>query len=291
MIIKLFKLFESRSSEISDEEFRKILKDNCKDFLKNPIFLQRSKENFTSKISFIDPSKHTRTALKSDNSGTPSNHHLLLMDNLKSWKEFPKRHKSLIGNTNPLYSVCYGTHRYLVIPFDGALFGVAPGEDLWVSRANIIGNKSNYSGAEIMFDDSFCRSMIRSGVRDSTYNEMISDLQDTMNSIKNNDLRKLDKIDRYLHNLLSIFNDLGYNDVEEALNKHLSPDKFVFNKVGFKSMGYNELVNHVGNSKLEFWTESPCLLYYIGEFGFRKKFHSGDMDKTWLDFIDEYVNF
>ena len=43
MIIKYFKLFETRTTELSDSEFRDILKTNCKEFINNPMLLQRTK--------------------------------------------------------------------------------------------------------------------------------------------------------------------------------------------------------------------------------------------------------
>ena len=44
-INKYFKLFESRSSNLSEEEFFKLLKENCQDFIKNPKPLQRVKRD------------------------------------------------------------------------------------------------------------------------------------------------------------------------------------------------------------------------------------------------------
>jgi hypothetical protein len=61
-IIKYFKLFESRSSELSKIEFEKILKDNCKDFINNPKLLQRDKQDSILN-TYINPKKFTREPL------------------------------------------------------------------------------------------------------------------------------------------------------------------------------------------------------------------------------------
>jgi hypothetical protein len=99
-IIKYFKLFESRTAEITDEEFVKLVKENCQDFLANPKYLQRMKRDFSGEYSYIDPKQHVRRPLMDTDSGSGvfSAHHTLLMENLPSWKSFPKRSESLIGS-------------------------------------------------------------------------------------------------------------------------------------------------------------------------------------------------
>lgn len=42
-MIKLFKLFETRTAGLSEEEFRELLKTNCKEYINNPKLLQRNK--------------------------------------------------------------------------------------------------------------------------------------------------------------------------------------------------------------------------------------------------------
>ena len=58
-INKYFKLFESRSSNLSEEEFFKLLKENCQDFIKNPKPLQRVKRD-SIMYSYINPKIHSR---------------------------------------------------------------------------------------------------------------------------------------------------------------------------------------------------------------------------------------
>ena len=92
MRFQLFKMFESRTSELSEAEFRKILHEKCKDFVKAPKLLQRSKTSEGPIFSYINPKIYTREPMNSDLIvGVSSRHHTLLMDNLPSWSKFPKR--------------------------------------------------------------------------------------------------------------------------------------------------------------------------------------------------------
>lgn len=84
-MIKMFKLFETRSADLSEVEFKKLLFENCKDFINNPKLLQRNKIRNDGDFSFINPSVNTRVALKDLDAGVFSEHNSLLMDNLPSW--------------------------------------------------------------------------------------------------------------------------------------------------------------------------------------------------------------
>jgi hypothetical protein len=288
MIIKLFKLFESRTSEITDDEFRNIMKSDCKDFIKNPCLLQRTKKKLTSRFSFIDPSKFTRSAFKDEGVGVLSNHHLLLMDNLPSWQDFPRRSKSIIGNTNEHYGSEYGTHRYLVIPFDGAKFGLAPSEDLWTSYSDI------NSELSISFDDTFSKMMKRNEISDNSYEEMMHDMQNMYDEFiyKSLDVDSITQILlKRLYILFEEFRKTGYTDIEKALSDYLAPSEFnherekyryAEKKDGFKIVYYDYIVKIEEYKKFEFWTESPCLLYYLGTGNINI---SAEFEKFLKDFI------
>jgi hypothetical protein len=42
--IQYFKLFESRTAELSEEEFFKILKEKCVNWISDPLYLQQYKK-------------------------------------------------------------------------------------------------------------------------------------------------------------------------------------------------------------------------------------------------------
>ena len=298
MIIKSFKIFESRSTELSKDEFKKIMKSECKDFIKNPMILQRSKTKSSSEYSFMDPSKSTRTQLKDETVGVQTQHHLLLMENLPSWNKFPLRSKSIIGVTNKSINTSYGLHRYFVIPFDGAKFGVAPGEDLWTSDCKLIGDKDDMfketGYLHFSFDDRFSDFLKYNSISDNSYDSMISDLQNKLENTEVDFKYESDDVEFKLgklrmQNLMSLFKINGFEDVESAIDHYFSPDKFVSYgrnglKIGFEVMDYNSLVNYSQDSNLEFWTESPCLIYYLDN-----SLSSSSIQEKWNIFLEDFI--
>jgi hypothetical protein len=170
--IQYFKLFESRTARLSDEEFINLAKTKCKDFLTSPKYLQRIKASYDGDYSYINPKLSHRNPLMKDEGagGVFSSHHTLLMDNLPSWKGFPKRTQSIIGSTNFGFDPSFGDHYYCIIPYDGAKFAVAPDCDLWNSSCKISNN-------EYKFDDYFSESFSQASISDDTYEDMMNDIQ------------------------------------------------------------------------------------------------------------------
>jgi len=263
-IIKYFKLFESRTAEITDEEFVKLVKENCQDFLANPKYLQRMKRDFSGEYSYIDPKQHVRRPLMDiDEGGVFSTHHTLLMDNLPSWKSFPKRSESLIGSLKVQAGGVFGQRCYLVIPYDGANFGLAPASDLWESCCKV-GDRS------YEFNDVFSERLIDLGVSDKSYDAMMKDLQHWydkyLKSIDDPNPRRITSDHKYIDNIFKTFSSDGISSVEEGFDKYFAPQKFS-SRVGskeFKSVGYEGLVS---DEVREFWTDSKCFLVYLEDFG------------------------
>ncbi len=266
-IIKYFKLFESRTAEITDEEFVRLVKENCQDFLANPKYLQRMKSEFNGEYSYIDPKQHVRKPLMDNDGGTGvfSEHHTLLMDNLLSWKSFPKRSESLIGSLKFNDDQAFGQRCYLVIPYDGANFGLAPASDLWGSYCKV-GDRS------YEFNDIFSERLIDLGVSDKSYDVMMKDLQHWydkyLKSIDDPNQWRITSDHKYIDNIFKTFSSDGIRSVEEGFDKYFAPQKFS-SRVGsgakeFKSVGYEGLVS---DDNREFWTDSRCLLVYLEDFG------------------------
>jgi hypothetical protein len=271
MRFQLFKMFESRTSELSESEFKKILHQKCSQFVKNPRLLQRSKREVNFVYSYINPKIFTREPLQSnDGAGVSSKHHILLMENLPSWKDFPKRSKSIIGLTSPRSDYLFGNQKFLVIPFDGAKFGVAPSADLWSCKAEFTKERALTDDLGISFDDRFSYNLRSLNISDSDYQTMMNDFEerrlkrqkilasdDFTTTIKKRFANKLfDKVDEY-----------GFKTVEDAFSYFLSPDRFRGTDLdeleGFKVMNWNELNQIPESQDCEFWTESECLLFYL----------------------------
>ena len=271
-IVKIFKLFESRTAEITDKEFVMLVKENCKDYLANPKYMQRMKGKFNGDYSYIDPKIHRRIPLMVDNTGVVSTHHTLLMDNLPSWKEFPKRSESLIGNLRFNYDISFGQRCYLVIPYDGANFGLAPSSDLWGSYCEV-GNM------KYEFDNVFTESFKYLRVSEKSYGDMMKDLQHYYNDYLIRERNKEYKRNlSYIDNIFMNFSSDGIGSVEEGFDKYFAPQKFssrtgAFDKE-FRNVGYEGLES---TDKREFWTDSRCILVYLGEIGI-SSFHEKKND-------------
>ena len=269
--IQYFKLFESRTARLSDEEFINLAKTKCKDFLESPKYLQRIKASYDGDYSYINPKLSHRNPLMKDegSGGVFSSHHTLFMDNLPSWKGFPKRTQSIIGSTNFGFDPSFGDHYYCIIPYDNANFAVAPDCDLWNSSCKI-------SGEEYKFDDYFSESFSQARISDYSYDEMMEDIQKLYDEYLTG---KELEISRYIIRILKQMKEDNVTDIRVALNDYFAPDKFrglgtkLVASKGFTIMNYSEISNiqeKDSNGNLikygnEFWTDSECLIVYLGD--------------------------
>jgi len=299
MRLKLFKMFESRTSELTESEFRKILHEKCKDFVKSPKLLQRSKTSEDPEFSYINPKSFDRAPLKKSDrftDGVESRHHTLLMDNLPSWKDFPKRSQSVIGLTSEDPRVIFGFHRYLIIPFDGARFGVAPSSDLWGCKVDITNYRPLTTDPTFSFNDFFSEMMIMNKVSDNSYAEMMSDLQELYKEfkslmlyppVKNQSSKSTDWI-IHLIPLFKKFDQSKFESVEEGFNHFFAPNRFkgtdLDEQEGFQVMDW-EYLSSLGNYETyEFWTDSECLLWYIG-----KTEKGSDIETAYNQFVNNFI--
>lgn len=270
-------MFEGRTFELSEKDFADMLNKNCKDFLNNPTLLQRNKHDDSPQYSCISPKSYVRTSLMSGASaGVKSNHGTLLMDNLPSWSDFPKRSQSLVGTTDANSYNTFGSHKYFVIPFDGARFGVCPAGDLWAVQSVLFHNQ-NY---QFSFDDRLSDMFTDLKISDKSYDEMMNDLQKIYYDWLSNSSPRKEK--SYINaRVETLFNELkrgGFKDVKEGLSSVFSPDKYVSISYvntalgdtapkGFQCLDYNGLIDYKSKGpnykKKEFWTDSDCLLYKI----------------------------
>lgn len=287
-------MFESRTSELSEDEFRKILHEKCKDFVKAPKLLQRSKNSEGPEFSYINPKAYDRAPLKKSDrftDGVESRHHTLLMDNLSSWSKFPKRSQSVIGLTSADERIIFGFHRYLIIPFDGANFGVAPSADLWACQVHVTDQRPLMEDLTLSFNDKFSEIMVVNKISDASYSEMISDLQtqydlwlkDSFSAFRSvsSDILKINK-------LFKKFKEKGVKNVEDGFNHFFSPDRFrgtdLDDLEGFHVMNWSYLTNLDRWHSYEFWTDSECLLYYIG-----KTEKEDDIQEAYDSFISDFI--
>jgi hypothetical protein len=300
MRFQLFKMFESRTSELTESEFRKILHEKCKDFVKAPKLLQRSKTSEGPIFSYINPKSFDRAPLKKSDrftDGVESRHHTLLMDNLPSWSKFPKRSQSVIGLTSADQRVIFGSHRYLIIPFDGAKFGVAPSSDLWGCKVDVTNYRPLRTDPTFSFNDFFSEMMVMNKVSDNSYSEMMSDLQELYKEFESLlvyspvEKSQSSKSTDWLIHLIPLFkkfHESKFESVEDGFNHFFSPDRFrgtdLDDLEGFHVMNWSYLTNLDRWHSYEFWTDSECLLYYIG-----KTDKEDDTQEAYDSFISDFI--
>lgn len=279
-LTKYFKLFESRTSELSEEEFFKIMKENCTDFINNPKYLQRIKNKFERTYAYIDPKMHNRIEGIDRNM---AKNLLFLLDNLPAWKDYPKRNKSIIATSGDKKSNgIYGSDYYIIIPFDGAKFGVVPGDDLWGCRFKVGENKGVCFGT-------LQSSMDDNKVLNSNYDIMMEDIQRLYDNYEGNDMLLMNW-SKVLGQFFDYIKSLGYESVKQAFSDLLTPDKlYGFDRPEhFRISNYTELKN----DDSEVWTDSKCLVYYLGHLSERNWEDQGtssqELFNTFLEKIKKY---
>ena len=148
-------------NEISEELFIKLLNKNCKKYLLKfedeaddyfgyaDIF---RKSDYMGDYLYIDPKSSTDTRI------TPfagQNYYNLFLSNTDSWKEWPRRNKSLCcASENRATSHIGGNTLYIVIPYDDTKIGISSRPDFWYSFKRL-GNKTNsiaYWFAGLMYE-------------------------------------------------------------------------------------------------------------------------------------------
>lgn len=247
-------LFESNNSltPLTREEAITIARKNCKEALtsREPLVARGLRSSITeSKEEFrlVKPSSVIRK------SANTSNEYNLLLSNLPSWKEYPPRNKSIICATfgNIEYTKSFGDSN-IVIPFNGAKFGVCPAFDLWESFPklhNLFGDP-DYQFSLHEFNSTLVKLCYKAKI---SYNSNLS--YDTL-------LKIFDKLTIYFNSLESP--DSFDKKFIDAMNGksflQLIEQLFSPRKNGFKVLPYLKLKSDVANHK-EVWTDSDSILF------------------------------
>ena len=250
--MKLDELFKRdiRSSPLTgnlNQQYEKILDDCSEAFLafsKN-IVVYKGIKNLDKPVYTTDPRKGYRM------SANTSNYYTLLMDNLPVWKDYPKRSRSLICSTNWFKAKRYG-NLYIVLPLNGAKFGVCPSHDIWDTdiEPNFSFNAVNAYYGEQELSESSYPEFLR-GLVHTSYNfyDSISDLEES--HIKH-------------HFAMSVNNAATEQEMEKVLSTYYNPQR-----LGFKLLPINEIPSR--KTSREVWTDSPSYLINT-ESNFYKKY-------------------
>lgn len=133
--VSMYNRFKKSTQIRTKEEAITYIIENCKEWLENPIDIRRGLQD-QYEFFYAKPIKRV--------SRDCANYYTLIMDNDKSWREFPKRSKSFICS---LGSNHMGSYKYNVIPEDGSRWGFCPTDDIYDSFINTvkeIGNSANW---------------------------------------------------------------------------------------------------------------------------------------------------
>lgn len=279
-----FKAFltEGRSEELSIDQLITILRKNCKKFLslnKYPLIYRGI--DGPAGLKLVKPSEFTRVST----SDAYGNVYTLLMDSLDSWKEYPKRSKSIIGTNNYATAVNYGK-AHLVIPFDNAIWGVTAGPDIFYS---FDGMKRDLSvdaedlGKEIFNIHKLLKKYNSTKISNGKdvqyardYRILLSFLKDLDNFIlKYIDLKEtapriLSQHDKEL--LINLRDDIRKSDdfliklIKLRIYKEISVDKILNDVLSpknndFKLLSTSQLSTQ--NTSREMWTDSNAILIYV----------------------------
>jgi len=227
-------LKEGRTQIIRQNQFILDVVKKCSKIVniykKTNIYYFRGIEDFNSNYGFVQPSKFTReSAFASRNTYT------VLLDNLPSWKDYPKRSKSIIMTTDLNEALSRGGS-YAVFPVDNANIGICPSYDIWFSFP-LLAKRFHLEGL-----DDFIRFMykINMYIGKSKY-----DID------KWEDLKKLLSIVPNADNI----NHWGFNNKETLYDQiipYLDPKKN-----GFKIISTNKMIK---SKNRECWTDANCYL-------------------------------
>ena len=249
----------SFSKAISEEEFWKLYNKNCKvhkkltKLWKSNIYkgIDDRHNNFMYSDSLIIKKRKSANTLNWSN---------LLLSNLPSWFEYPKRNKSHICSTTYNRANNYGD-LYAIIPFDNVKIGICPAYDLWVSfNFGLSDDNFNINTFNHLIEDFFDKNLPYKKSDDSYENLLINFKE----------IEQMD-FDNIKFDIKNPYTDIIFNEefLNNFKNKKITFIKY-FNEImspeknNFKLIKYNTKFNIDKYNKdiidgTEVWMEGPCL--------------------------------
>lgn len=242
----------SRTRRLSLMEAVNMAKNNCSQWSWGNTSLYRGTLNYKNPYKFFDPTKFNRT------SKAGFNYYNLIIDNTKQWGGFPKRSKSVIATTDYDTASKYGTV-YHVIPFDSAVFGVCPTNDIYTSFPKTLGKVGKYAydfaedlaqlwnelsdGSERLNDENW-----------KVFEKQLQEMGEKLIEYRNSDYEIYDLVMELGRKGSYIYRSFIESDmtdfVEFLVDKAINPEKNRFQIQTYP----------VDANKAEVWTENPVIL-------------------------------
>lgn len=278
MKFKTFLLNEGRSKELTMDDAVALYKKHCKQYKWEDQLVYRGINANPTKPQFVDPSKHTRA------SANTMNFYTLWIDNSKKWAKYPKRSQSLICTTGIEGARSFG-NPFIVVPYDGATIGVCPTDDFWNGFMNDMDKLDQmhlhgFNQLIFAFVSTLMDSHPKADAIGKNFNIFKSWLKKTDNIILNNpDEAKKKMIDEGWD---EVFDDvMKYGGLLKMMDTVLDPkpNKFQvmpFTKFKAENFPYKEV-----------WTDSPCLLFPVGQETEDILKESKDFGTQWNGWMDK----
>ena len=274
--IKLYEAFRSSGGvlpvrELEAEEFKKLVNENCNDFMEilksvdydlvgsKKMFLFRRSADMGN-VVYSNPvsAQHERIAPYSN----VGNYHNLILSNLESWKDYPKRNKSICTGNFSRVEIAYGDVIYLVIPYDTTKIGISSSMDFWWAFKSLTKHvRAGFSNTGLITD--WFKNIIN--VISKETGDTISDV--SWDSLKPYLDRKWKEFSKVKWSSPGIYKSSGspkysyfpeYNKnvtLLDNLQRVLDP-----NLHGF-SIGYmKDIPNIFKDKSVECWSEDDCLM-------------------------------
>jgi len=245
-----------RTKEITKEEALKLLETKCKKSLKGtPIY--RGLTGLPSNYGYADPANSPMARISRNAEG---NYYTLLMDNLPSWKGYPKRSKSFICSTDDMKASGYGD-MYYVFPVNGAKIGVCSSGDVFHSFPQL----HKYYPVLSYFNMS-CQDIFKqyAHAEPQTYKELIEGLKKIQKKAEEWDAAgKIEEFGDYWGMFWYYAYTSMNGDMLKYINFMMSPreNHFLLKKAGYDLPDDNEV-----------WTEGPCVFVSYDEVHRNKEF-------------------
>lgn len=198
----------------------------------------------------VEPSSDLR---KSHNT---ENYYTLYIDNAPEWSMFPKR--EIICTTSKTHSSWYGS-TYVVVPFDGAKFGVCPDMDIWDTFENRCGLSPN-----VLFE------LFRKIANSVNADEKVF-LNDTNFNVFKQQMLSITKeeSDSYQWNQIETLRNC--QNLYEYFQKIFSPQDYRDHAQNFKVAKYSQIDGGTSESSNEVWTDAKCILLSMDTYEYLSK--------------------
>lgn len=247
---------------LSETEFFKLFKEKCKTFKKvttsdskNKIYRGiNSKEDFI--LCDIESSNVNRKSRDWDNWSN------LIFSNVATWSAFPKRNKSIICTCDFQTAAAYSGSRgniYVVIPLDGAEFGICPKPDIVdvFNQKRSVGMDLEDFNAMLT---SIFKTFIKSHKEDTSYQALLDNF-DALSALPKEEKQKVVlaiKNDQVWKKCFSTENLFAYENKDESLLETilelLDPKRNMFKVGDYAKWDKESLTDN------EVWTDTNCLM-------------------------------